>query len=215
MLSIHTPNSSDTSNVKCRRMMKKGFPKRSAKRKEKYCSNDDFFIVMISPQLMKNNCLNSKFSSQSSLLNPNSSSSILATIEDGSWNTPTVCSDSPEMMQLHHGHGSISSPSSMMNSTNITTTSHLITNRILGSSSRRMSTHTPTEGYKCTSCSLMITPYWRDGWNPEVMLCNACGLRYQKFARHCAKCNYIPRKEESMTSSCTKCGNLWNSGADR
>lgn len=178
--------------------MKKGFPKRSAKRKE---VSNDFFIVMMSPQLMK---INNNPSSSTKLPQPNlnhqNSSSSTVTIEDESWNTPTTCSDPPETVQLHHGHSN---------------TSHLITNRILGSSSRRMSTHTPTEGYKCTSCSLMITPYWRDGWNPEVMLCNACGLRYQKFARHCARCNYIPRKEESMTSSCTKCGNLWNAGADR
>lgn len=90
--------------------------------------------------------------------------------------------------------------------------SHLVPNRRLSTTSRRISTHAPSTGCICASCQCAMTPYWRDGWSPEVMLCNACGLRFQKFARRCSQCLYIPRKEDSVDQWCNKCGAPWIDG---
>lgn len=58
---------------------------------------------------------------------------------------------------------------------------------------------------ECGACGTKKTPYWRDGWEKTVILCNACGIRFQKYRARCAQCNYIPRKEEKMSGSCTQC----------
>lgn len=87
--------------------------------------------------------------------------------------------------------------------------SHLVPNRLLSSLSRRISVSTPHPGCTCASCEQTVTPYWRDGWSAEAMLCNACGLRFQKFARRCPSCVYIPRKEDSFGDNCIKCGTRW------
>lgn len=86
---------------------------------------------------------------------------------------------------------------------------HLVPNQFLQTTSRRISTHGTATGCMCTSCGSTVTPYWRDGWAPDVMLCNACGLRFQKFARRCPACVYIPRKEDSLGDRCVKCGQFW------
>jgi hypothetical protein len=87
--------------------------------------------------------------------------------------------------------------------------SHLVPNALLSTLSRRISTSSAHPGCTCASCDSTITPYWRDGWSPNVMLCNACGLRYQKFARRCPSCVYIPRKEDSLGENCIRCGTKW------
>lgn len=87
--------------------------------------------------------------------------------------------------------------------------SHLIPNRLLSTVSRRISVSQPHPQCTCASCASTITPYWRDGWSPEVMLCNACGLRYQKFGRRCPACVYIPRKEDSLATVCIRCSTPW------
>lgn len=56
----------------------------------------------------------------------------------------------------------------------------------------------------CASCGTSKTPYWRDGWNC-VPLCNACGIRYQKYRTKCQNCMYIPRKEDVASAKCAKC----------
>lgn len=86
---------------------------------------------------------------------------------------------------------------------------HLVPNSFLQTTSRRVSTNGAAPGCSCTSCGSTVTPYWRDGWAPDVMLCNACGLRFQKFARRCPSCMYIPRKEDSLGDRCVKCSTLW------
>lgn len=86
---------------------------------------------------------------------------------------------------------------------------HLVPNVFLQSTSRRISTHGTAPGCACTSCGSTVTPYWRDGWAGDVMLCNACGLRFQKFARRCPSCRYIPRKEDSLGDKCVKCSTPW------
>lgn len=86
---------------------------------------------------------------------------------------------------------------------------HLVPNQFLQTTSRRVSTHGSASGCICTSCSSTVTPYWRDGWAADVMLCNACGLRFQKFARRCPACMYIPRKEDSLGGRCVKCNQPW------
>eukprot|EP01147_Barroeca_monosierra_P006440 gene6440-9333_t len=48
------------------------------------------------------------------------------------------------------------------------------------------------------------TPMWRDG--PKTnRLCNACGIRWQKYGVICAKCSYIPRKAEKCQGICPHC----------
>jgi len=86
---------------------------------------------------------------------------------------------------------------------------HLVPNTFLQTTSRRVSTHGNAAGCICTSCGSTMTPYWRDGWATNVMLCNACGLRFQKFARRCPSCMYIPRKEDSLGEKCVKCSTAW------
>lgn len=89
--------------------------------------------------------------------------------------------------------------------------SHLVPNRVLTTTSRRISTNAPHSTCQCSSCGAKITPYWRDGWSPEIMLCNACGLRFQKFAQRCPSCAYIPRKEDGQLSVCPQCTRKWDS----
>jgi len=59
----------------------------------------------------------------------------------------------------------------------------------------------------CASCGTKETPYWRDGWGC-VTLCNACGIRYQKYKLKCNNCTYIPRKEETHNIQCARCGSF-------
>ena len=105
---------------------------------------------------------------------------------------------------------SISSPAISVYSGSL---AHLVPNQFLQTTSRRVSTHGTAPGCACSSCGSTVTPYWRDGWAPNIMLCNACGLRFQKFARRCPACVYIPRKEDSLGDRCVKCGQFWVVGS--
>lgn len=62
----------------------------------------------------------------------------------------------------------------------------------------------------CGSCKTTKTPYWRDSWSTQFILCNACGLRYSKFRRYCNSCNYVPRKEDKGAPCCTQCSSPWS-----
>lgn len=86
---------------------------------------------------------------------------------------------------------------------------HLIPNKLLSSLSRRISASSSHELCRCSSCNQSVTPYWRDGWAEDVMLCNACGLRFQKFAQRCMYCKYIPRKEDGVDDTCPQCQAPW------
>lgn len=87
--------------------------------------------------------------------------------------------------------------------------SHLVPNKLLSSLSRRISASSSHELCRCSSCNQSVTPYWRDGWAEDVMLCNACGLRFQKFAQRCMYCKYIPRKEDGVEDTCPQCQAPW------
>ena len=58
---------------------------------------------------------------------------------------------------------------------------------------------------RCSSCFVQKTPYWRDGWDDSVLLCNACGIRYQKYKKYCGKCFSIARKDEKGRLHCPTC----------
>ena len=90
-----------------------------------------------------------------------------------------------------------------------TSLAHLIPNKLLSSLSRRISANSSHELCRCSSCNQSVTPYWRDGWSEDVMLCNACGLRFQKFAQRCMYCKYIPRKEDGVDDTCPQCQAPW------
>ena len=87
--------------------------------------------------------------------------------------------------------------------------SHLVPNKLLSNLSRRISANSSHELCRCSSCNQSVTPYWRDGWADDVMLCNACGLRFQKFAQRCMYCKYIPRKEDGVEDTCPQCQAPW------
>lgn len=57
----------------------------------------------------------------------------------------------------------------------------------------------------CSSCGTRKTPYWRDGWESGIMLCNACGIRYQKYKKYCSECCTIARKDEKGKLHCPDC----------
>ena len=57
----------------------------------------------------------------------------------------------------------------------------------------------------CISCKTKKTPYWREGWNRGVLLCNACGIRYQKYKKYCFTCFSIVRKDERGRLHCPEC----------
>lgn len=57
----------------------------------------------------------------------------------------------------------------------------------------------------CSSCGTRKTPYWRDGWESGILLCNACGIRYQKYKKFCAECCTIARKDEKGRLHCPDC----------
>lgn len=86
---------------------------------------------------------------------------------------------------------------------------HLVPNKLLSTLSRRISANSSHELCRCSSCNQSVTPYWRDGWSEDVMLCNACGLRFQKFAQRCMYCKYIPRKEDGVEDTCPQCQAPW------
>ena len=58
---------------------------------------------------------------------------------------------------------------------------------------------------RCESCGTRKTPYWRDGWEPGVLLCNACGIRFHKYRKLCGTCRCIAKKDERGHLHCPKC----------
>ena len=55
----------------------------------------------------------------------------------------------------------------------------------------------------CVCCQSTSTPMWREGKQHRI-LCNACGIRFQKYAVSCDSCEYVPRKNECL-NQCVKC----------
>jgi len=58
----------------------------------------------------------------------------------------------------------------------------------------------------CENCATYITPQWRKGWfsdilNHSVLLCNACGLKFNK-GQFCSYCKFVYGKEQRM-------GEIW------
>lgn len=58
-------------------------------------------------------------------------------------------------------------------------------------------------GRACVCCNCTNTPMWRDG-RGGMRLCNACGIRWQKYGLCCTNCSYVPRKNERGTI-CRRC----------
>lgn len=58
----------------------------------------------------------------------------------------------------------------------------------------------------CYSCSTSVTPYWRDGWSPGIILCNACGLRFSKYRKVCHTCKWVGKKANYERITCPNCG---------
>lgn len=56
----------------------------------------------------------------------------------------------------------------------------------------------------CACCHCTQTPMWRDGRN-GLRLCNACGIRWQKYGICCKVCFYVPRKLENSSGTCKRC----------
>lgn len=61
---------------------------------------------------------------------------------------------------------------------------------------------------RCENCGTGETPQWRKGWfssilNRTVVLCNACGLKFNKN-QYCPYCMYVYYKEEDK-----KAQNTW------
>eukprot|EP00047_Mylnosiga_fluctuans_P001661 m.221330 g.221330 ORF g.221330 m.221330 type:complete len:257 (+) comp10562_c0_seq1:259-1029(+) len=79
-------------------------------------------------------------------------------------------------------------------------------------SSAKLSTSLPATGLsmqamdnkKCACCGCNNTPMWRDGRDGQ-RLCNACGIRWQKYGVCCANCHYVPRKLENSSGACRRC----------
>lgn len=67
----------------------------------------------------------------------------------------------------------------------------------------------PLNARVCASCNVSKTPYWREAWDPYIVLCNACGLRFSKFKKRCVKCNYVPRKDDKGGRCCPICSGDW------
>lgn len=149
--------------------------------------------------------VNSKRSSQN---NSNRRSSVSITSILQSCRSSVTCSED--------GDNGVTTPPSSQEASSAAhgILTHLIPNSFLQTTSRRTSTHTSVQQCSCSSCGSTITPYWRDGWSKNVMLCNACGLRYQKFATRCPECRYIPRKEDGLGGNCIKCHTPWHVGPE-
>ena len=58
---------------------------------------------------------------------------------------------------------------------------------------------------RCDSCGTRKTPYWRDGWELGVTLCNACGIRFHKYRKLCENCRCVAKKDEVGRLHCPKC----------
>jgi len=59
----------------------------------------------------------------------------------------------------------------------------------------------------CACCGTSNTPLWRDV-QPDLPLCNACGIRYKKYNKICSSCHYVPCKSERDNKACSRCGDV-------
>lgn len=75
--------------------------------------------------------------------------------------------------------------------------------------SRRICKEKQHKNFICNSCSTGITLYWRDGWDVNILLCNKCGLRFEKGRFYCKKCKYVPNKKEKSNKGCVNCLYDW------
>jgi hypothetical protein len=79
----------------------------------------------------------------------------------------------------------------------------------------------------CANCGTMDTPQWRKGWHSsllekEVLLCNACGLKFHK-GQFCPYCKFVYGKEHSsqhhQDSSqwlcCSNCGRKTHTACEK
>lgn len=64
---------------------------------------------------------------------------------------------------------------------------------------------TSTKRRRCESCGTRKTPYWRDGWESGILLCNACGIRFHKYRKLCENCRCVAKKDEKGHLQCPKC----------
>lgn len=85
----------------------------------------------------------------------------------------------------------------------------IVRNRVFESVSRRISLKNETRGFQCCGCGNVTTPYWRDSWSCNLMLCNKCGLRYEKYGRYCFKCFFVPKKSGVKKKECPRCMLKW------
>ncbi|KAH7977540.1 hypothetical protein HPB49_002192 [Dermacentor silvarum] len=58
---------------------------------------------------------------------------------------------------------------------------------------------------QCASCATKLTPVWRDA-KDGTPLCNACGIRYNKYKVRCTRCWHIPKKNDHTRMTCKECG---------
>lgn len=56
----------------------------------------------------------------------------------------------------------------------------------------------------CICCGRTNTPLWRD-IGVGRPLCNACGIRWNKYGIICSGCNYVPTKQERQYVHCVRC----------
>lgn len=62
-----------------------------------------------------------------------------------------------------------------------------------------------TKRRRCESCGTRKTPYWRDGWESGILLCNACGIRFHKYRKLCGNCRCVAKKDDKGHLQCPKC----------
>ena len=61
-----------------------------------------------------------------------------------------------------------------------------------------------TQPKACICCARTNTPLWRD-IGAGRPLCNACGIRWNKYGIICNVCNYVPCKQERQYVQCVRC----------
>lgn len=88
------------------------------------------------------------------------------------------------------------SPMSVPSSESSSKSDIITTPSIRGTTSKRR---------RCESCGTRKTPYWRDGWESGILLCNACGIRFHKYRKLCGICKCVAKKDEKGHLQCPKC----------
>ncbi|KCZ74270.1 hypothetical protein H311_03835 [Anncaliia algerae PRA109] len=85
----------------------------------------------------------------------------------------------------------------------------IIRNPLFNYISRRICKDKKNMNFYCSSCKVSVTMYWRDGWEENILLCNKCGLRFEKIRFYCKKCLYVPNKKEHKNKDCVNCLFEW------